>query len=116
VKKIHIRRFRVNSDGYDIPIDDSDDEEVEKEDSSVKQTFDIDWELNLGSLSGRFQIKGLVIGQHHEEEPELAPAEMLGNHGTADTWKQKYLELQAKLRERNEQIQALKDKVLEAVL
>jgi hypothetical protein len=114
VKKIHIRRFRIGGDGYDIPIDE-DEEEEEVDDGEIKQTFDIDWELNLGSLSGRFQIKGLVIGQTVEEDADTSVVER-PNDGSADTWKRKYEELQAKLRERDERIRAMQDGVLEAVL
>jgi hypothetical protein len=96
VKKIHVRRFRVGGDGYDSPIDDEDDDEGE-----TKMTFDIEWELSLGGLGGKFQIKGLSIGDGGEAEtPE--EGESGGVLGLTEAWRRKYLEL--------------KDKVLEAAL
>lgn len=121
VKKIHIRRFRIGTDGYDMPIEDDDGQDLS--DVEVKQTYDIDWELNLGGLSGRFQIKGVMIDttaqdspdddiledEEEAEEESVVPA-------SADSWKRKVLDLQAKLKERDERIQAMQDRVLEAVL
>ncbi|KAF2671900.1 hypothetical protein BT63DRAFT_183319 [Microthyrium microscopicum] len=111
VKKIHIRRYRINHDGYDIPVDESDDE-AETDSGRLKQTFDIEWDLSLGSISSKFQIKGLHIGETFEHDDE----DRLGVADASENWKSKAMVLQAKLKERNEEMKSLKDKVLEAVL
>jgi len=127
IKKITVRRFRVSSDGYDSPIDD---EGQEMEDVSggkeVKETFDIEWELGLGSLSGKFAVKGLTmpeliksaatVGSVDKDGEEGSPSSTVGDENSLDAWKTKYETLQRKFKVKNEEFRALRDSVLEAVL
>jgi hypothetical protein len=117
VKKISVRRFRVGGDGYDSPIDDDDDDETE-DGVNVKETFDIEWELALGGLSGKFQVKGLSFSESPggaDEKDDAAGNSTAGENSTVD-WKQRCLTSEKKLKARDEEVRELRDRVLEAVL
>jgi hypothetical protein len=117
VKKISVRRFRVGGDGYDSPIDDEEDEEAE-EGGNIKETFDVEWELALGGLSGKFQIKGLTVPESPGGLDDKD--ENIDNSASTDDsaagWRQRFLAIEKKLKARDDEVRDLKDRVLEAVL
>jgi ARS binding protein 2 len=125
VKKIHVRRYRVSGDGYESPIDEEDDEGDEAGGgvmpSNVKQTFDIEWELGLGSMAGKFVVKGLVLGEHGASgtSPEMVgegrDVEMEGVDSPSD-WRRKWLEAKTELERTREELRAMRDDVLKVAL
>lgn len=119
-KEIVVQRFRVGKDGYDSPI--YDDEEESETPAVVKETFDISWSATLGGVMGKFQIQGLIISKEDGETSGDIQAEgevVNGNNGASDEsvdWKKKFMSLQDMLREKDQEVQSLRDRVLDAVL
>lgn len=113
-------RFRVGGDGYESPIDEGEDEGEPS--GTVRETFDVFFNVSFGGLTGEWAAKGLAAnapagnggdgtdGQTAEgRDREQAPS-------TAAGWKAKFLETQRRLWEMEEEARDLKEKVLEAVL
>ena len=124
VKKIHVRRFRVSGDGYESPMDEDGDDDVDDTGSgvlpaNVKQTFDIEWELGLGCMAGKFAVKGLVLGGEHGGSPvaggETRDVDMEGVDSPSD-WRRKWLETKAELERTKEELKTIRDDVLKVAL
>jgi hypothetical protein len=125
VKKIHVRRFRVSGDGYESPMDEDGDDDADDAGSggvlaaNVKQTFDIEWELGLGCMAGKFAVKGLVLGGEHGGSPitvsEGREVEMEGVESSSD-WRRKWLETKAELEKTREELKTIRDDVLKVAL
>jgi ARS binding protein 2 len=114
VKKIHVRRFRVSGDGYESPVDS---ETSDGEESGIKQTFDVEWELGLGALAGRFSVKGLVlaggqlsVGGSPETESAMEGIE------SPEHWRRKFDATQRELEKTREELKGLRDDVLKVAL
>ncbi|KAJ4289794.1 hypothetical protein N0V90_011125 [Kalmusia sp. IMI 367209] len=118
VRRVECVRFRVGGDGYESPIDE-DDEDADAG-GTVRETFDVFFGVSFGGLSGEWAAKGLAttsgadgattVGAGQQERQEQpAPT-------TAAGWKAKFLDVQRKLWEKEEEARSLKEKVLEAVL
>lgn len=138
-KRIMVQRFRVHGDGYDSPVDEDEDEESnlmrdEDEGAEIKETFDVDWTASFGALSGSFVVRGVVIGDGGEggaeaqgrEERARIVDERAGRQDSAratrgsseneEGWKRKVDDLEKRLEESQEEVQRLREKILEAVL
>jgi hypothetical protein len=125
VRRIESVRFRVGGDGYESPIDDSD-EDVDAlgNNGDVRETFDVVFGVAFGALSGEWIVKGVSARESATETGELGERD--GQPGierdrdvqptTAAGWKAKFLETQRKLWEREEESRELKERILEAVL
>lgn len=85
----------------------------------MRETFDVLFSVAFGSggLSGEWVAKGLSAGEvrggnvgdeeaEKEREQDVGPA----------AWKSRFLEVQRRLWEKEEEVKGLKDRILEAVL
>jgi hypothetical protein len=120
VRRVECIRFRIGGDGYESPIDeDDDDADTLHEGGRIKETFDVQFAVSFGGLSGEWIAKGLETMTGGDEDARGAISE-LERHGpsqlTPAAWKSKFLEAQKKLWESQEEVKSLKDKILEAVL
>ena len=137
-KTISVHKYRIDRDGYEIPIDETHDESSDdNEDSgneddqsmteptrkSIREIFDISWTLLLGGLSGQFQLKGLKLSTSSGDaigsagnpaDDSTAAAEFLATG--QDEWKQKWAEVQEALKAKDQELQQLRDQVINAVL
>jgi hypothetical protein len=124
VRRVECIRFRIGGDGYESPIDE-DDEDADNmhESGTIKETFDVSFAVSFGGLSGEWIAKGLTAtvddvdenpGTNGRRASELERQDSSQN--TPAVWKSKFLEAQRKLWESQEEVQSLKDKILEAVL
>jgi hypothetical protein len=124
VRRVECIRFRIGGDGYESPIDE-DDEDADNmhESGTIKETFDVSFAVSFGGLSGEWIAKGLTAtvddvdenpGTNGSRASELERQDSSQN--TPAVWKSKFLEAQRKLWESQEEVQSLKDKILEAVL
>jgi hypothetical protein len=133
VKKIHVRRFRERADGYESPVDEEDDVVMASAGGGddeggtavsagggVRQVFDIEWELALGAVAGRFQTKGLVVGapattggalQSRDEQDDEAEEE-----GAGERLRRRCERLEERLRLRECELKDLRDQVLKVAL
>jgi hypothetical protein len=132
VKRIFAQRFRVNPDGYDSAIEDDEEDEDAEGAAEVKETFDVEWTAQFGDLTGSFKIRGLVLSsggsngaELHSDKARQSDEGIGGQDTTKATTgdvetegglKQRVLELERRLWEREEEVQKLRDKILEAVL
>lgn len=120
VRRVECVRFRVGGDGYESPIDEEDEVEgmVEGQ-GTVRESFDVFFNVSFGGLVGEWAVKGVGVeggsgeveggsGQRGETETQMP--------NTAAGWKARYLDVQRKLWEREEEARVLKERVLEAVL
>jgi hypothetical protein len=117
-KKIVARKFRVNRDGYDSPVDDED-EDMESEPSAIKETFDVEWELTLGGLGGKFHVKGLVLSETQGGTPankDESPQSTTSGEDTVDFWRSRSQNWEKRYKERDEEFRDLRDRVLETVM
>ncbi|KAF2432252.1 hypothetical protein EJ08DRAFT_648323 [Tothia fuscella] len=115
-KKITVRRFRVGGDGYDSPLDEDDTVDAADE---IRETFDVEWSLALGDCAGKFSFKGLMLRRARDVPWDQADDMMDTGPGAErgdDRWKDKVLRMEKKLREQEEEIRRLKDRVLDAIL
>ena len=125
VKRVECVRFRVGGDGYESPMEE-DDEEADglRGHGAVKETFDVFFTVAFGGLTGEWTAKGLTAlsddGDDRTDTPLLRSRSELerqdSNLHTPAAWKSKFLESQKKLIECQEEVKALKDKILDAVL
>lgn len=129
-KRITIRRFKVNDDGYDSPIDDDSDDPMGRSTPSegyVRESFDVEWSASLGGIVGAFSVKGLSLlnsrssesrGRDGEEDDTAAGsgATEIDARSGGDFWKERFLLSEKRLRELDDENRALRDKVLDAVL
>ena len=137
-KTISVSQYCIDRDGYEIPIEeehgensdddedsDSDDEKTTTESGrkGIKEMFDISWNLLLGGLSGQFQLKGLKLPTTSGDDTgyagnpaddTISSAEFLGTG--QDEWKQKWAEMQEALKAKDQELQQLRDQVINAVL
>lgn len=137
VRRVECIRFRIGGDGYESPIDeDEDDGDATAVDnlhsrpgnsgSRIKETFDVFFAVNFGGLTGEWVAKGLEIRNENTEDASgdrrgdgeaaldrdgAGPSQM-----TPAAWKSKFLDMQRRLWEREEEVKSLKDRILEAVL
>lgn len=119
-KEIVVQRFRVGQDGYDSPIyDEDEDAEVS---ALVKETFDVSWSWSFGGVTGAFHAKGLTIPNKAGEtiddihaNGEVANSSEAADSATID-WQKRFMALEARLRDRDRELQDLRDRVLDTVL
>lgn len=120
VRRVECVRFRVGGDGYESPIDEDDEDDgvAIDEGGTIRETFDIFFNVSFGGLIGDWAAKGLAAtsgafstasGSIPTERQEQAPT-------TAAGWKAKFLDTQQRLWEKEAEARELRDKVLEAVL
>lgn len=122
VKRVECARFRIGSDGYESPIEDTeDDTERINGSGTVKETFDVFFAMSFGGLSGEWTAKGLHATNDDTEHGNTTAGAQetdrveTGQHATA-AWKTKFQDAQRKLWESQEEVKNLKEKILEAVL
>jgi ARS binding protein 2 len=138
-KRIIVRRFRVNDDGYESPVgDDEDEAEAEEEDDharskkhaagkkrKIKETFDVEWDLGAGHMIGRFSMKGLNLEGSAdnmseldgEEYEDISMADAEDEEDDNDeAWERRYHKLEAMLKKRSEELRVLKEAVLDVAL
>ena len=145
-KKIAVHQYRIDRDGYEIPVDqtqsgDDDDEDNSADDNDDnddddddggsadlsrrkgrREMFDVSWTLLLGGLSGEFQLKGLKLPRTSRDNPtsegnlagESTAAELL-TIGQED-WRNKWAAMQEALKAKEQELQQLRDQVINAVL
>ena len=123
--KIVIKRFRIDDDGFDSPIDSDDEEDDESEEGAVdsgreskssrgvgrqgedvRETFDVEWVRSVGGIEGRFAVRGLALDKSIQRSRDRGSAS--GNAEEAG-WRDRYLKAEAELG-------ALRAKVLDAVV
>ena len=138
-KIIQAHQYRIDGDGYEVPIDDdnrtdtsrgerggSDESSAQKSAlRDVKETFDVSWTLHLGGLSSQFQLKGLKLPTDSTKDyGSITDDNVVGLHSSAadiaaagqDVWKQKWSEMQDALKAKEREVQQLRDQVIDAVL
>ena len=145
-KRITVQRYRVHGDGYDSPVDDDEldaapDLTRDGEDRpEVRETFDVEWTARFGSLNGNFHVRGLSLGDitpggesmsgegpsnRSSHRSHLSDPRQEGQDGAnatsssrteVDQLKSRVLEMEKRLGESQEEVQRLREKVLEAVL
>ncbi|KAF1965849.1 hypothetical protein BU23DRAFT_560706 [Bimuria novae-zelandiae CBS 107.79] len=115
VRRVECVRVRLDGDGYESPLDEEYGGSAEDESGTVRETFDVFFNVAFGGLKGEWAAKGVSAsaeGAGREtsgERQEQAPT-------TAAGWQVKFLETQRKLWEREEEAKTLREKVMEAVL
>jgi hypothetical protein len=115
-KKITVRRFRVGGDGYDSPLDEDDAVDASDE---IRETFDVSWTLALGDCAGKFSFKGIILGQARDAIWDAGDDLMDTGSGAEqgpERWKEKFVKMEKKIKEQEEEIRRLRDRVLEAIL
>lgn len=125
VRRVECIRFRVGGDGYESPIDEDDEEADNVHDGdTVKETFDVSFAVSFGGLTGEWIAKGLMAVAEEIDDD----ASTINGRGSSDAertdadqnlpgaWRTKFFEARRKLWESQEEVQSLKDKILEAVL
>jgi hypothetical protein len=120
VKRIHVRRWRVGGDGYESPVDEDEEEAEDVPGGTVKQTYDVEWELGLGTVSGKFSAKGLVLGESSAgaASPNAAggaDVEMESIDSPGD-WRRKYLDMKDQLERAKDELKTMRDDVLRVAL
>lgn len=119
-KRVMIRRFKVNDDGYDSPIDDDSDDQMDDTTPGkrVRETFDVEWAASLGGISGQFSVKGLHLSKLKDEDGSTSASDNteVDARSGGDFWKERYRLSEKRLRELKDENRTLRDKVLEAVL
>lgn len=116
VRRVECVRFRVGGDGYESPIDEEDDEEAQ---GTVRESFDVFFNVNFGGLVGEWVVKGVGVegGSADAEAGAGEREEELGQMpGTAAGWKARFEAVQRRLWEKEEEARVLRERVLEAVL
>jgi hypothetical protein len=149
VKRIRVRRFRGRADGYESPMDEDEPDEEEGTPTAgsgvgmeeegptsagagggVRRVFDVEWELAMGAVAGRFQTKGLVVdssaaaaaGSSMARLPSRpAGEESAAPGGGVDDGPEGRLRrhverLEERLRAREAELEGLREKVLDAAL
>jgi hypothetical protein len=122
VKKVECVRFRMGGDGYESPLEDNDEGNGDLHSAGpIKETFDVTFALSFGLLSGEWIAKGLQATT--EEARSESPSHVAQDHDRVEpgqsataAWKTKFQDAQRKLWESQEEVKALKEKILEAVL
>ncbi|CBX93617.1 predicted protein [Plenodomus lingam JN3] len=116
---------------------------VQRQGSSVKETWDVYFEVTFGGLRGEWGIKGLVIGatdgqggkrtrgprtsgagaagnQDHndddDDEDDDDGAAALNKEDAATHWKRRFLDARARCRRVEEEVEGLKERVLDVLL
>ena len=147
-KKIAVHQYRIDHDGYEIPVDETgsgddddngdsdedDDEDDEDEDDGdgdstnvsgrkgKREMFDVSWTLLLGGSSGQFQLKGLKLSSNPRDNTgvEGNPADdTIAAEFTStgqEEWRRKWVEMQEALKAKEQELQQLRDQVINAVL
>ncbi|KAJ8110038.1 hypothetical protein OPT61_g7008 [Boeremia exigua] len=122
VKRVECARFRVGGDGYESPIEDTEDDAENIHGSgTIKETFDVFFAVSFGGLSGEWTAKGLHATVEDAEHTDTAAGAQdagrvePGQHAIG-VWKTKFQDAQRKLWESQEEVKSLKEKILEAVL
>jgi hypothetical protein len=150
VKRVRVRRLRERGDGYESPIDEDEPEggddggngtPMAGEDDAaaggggggVRRVFDVEWELGMGAVAGRFQTKGLVVGEPSStsaQQPAPPPRGGAGDaggetpgggggdeEGGPELRLRRHVErLEERLRAREAELKELRDQVLEVAL
>lgn len=137
-KTISVHQYRIDRDGYEIPIEEAHDENSDDNQDSgndedeavaeparrnIREIFDISWTLLLGGLSGQFQLKGLKLPTSSRDAfgfaGDLADNSTITAESLAtgqDEWRQKWAEMQEALKAKDQELQQLRDQVINAVL
>lgn len=120
-KRVIIRRFKANDDGYDSPIDDDSDDQMDDSTPSarrIRETFDVEWSASIGAIAGNFSVKGLFLSKSRDEDGSTAASDNteVDARTGGDFWKERYMLSEKRLRQLNDENRALRDKVLDAVL
>ncbi|KAF4553964.1 putative ARS-binding protein [Elsinoe fawcettii] len=145
-KKIQVRRFAIDEDGYEEPL--QEDGTFDGEDARpVKHVYDISWQINTGGLQGEMYLKGLELGVDmsvEDQENETAmlkdlrdqSAEVMRDvrhatvlnstedvHAGAEAqtpgtvdWREKYFELEKLNKGMHNVLEKAKDKMINVVL
>jgi hypothetical protein len=121
VRGVECTRFRVGGDGYDSPIDEDDEDADGMESGSIKESFDVYFNVSFGGLSGEWSVKQLSPSSPDDNANEAArnaeDAERQDpQQNTITGWKNKFFEAQRKLWESQEGAKILKEKIFEAIL
>ncbi|EUC36312.1 hypothetical protein COCCADRAFT_2615 [Bipolaris zeicola 26-R-13] len=127
VRRVECVRFRVGGDGYESPVDEEeDDDETESSTArhgarSIKETFDVFFNVAFGGLTGEWVAKGLDMSAVTDPEDEAetsrdAHATAADANANAESWKSRYLDARSQLWQSREEVGRLKDRILEAVL
>lgn len=121
VRNVECVRFRVGGDGYESPIDEDDEDADGMDSRSVKESFDVYFNVSFGGLSGLWSVKQLSPATDADAEATTRNAEEADRaksqqQNTIEGWKNKFLEAQRKLWESQEGAKILKEKILETVL
>jgi hypothetical protein len=121
VRRVECFRVQVRGDGYDSPIDEDDEDADGLSDTdSIKESFDVYFNVSFGSLTGEWSVKGLSpasadaevgMGSAADEPDKQGPTNVI-----AAFWKSKFNETQRKFWDSQEETKTLKEKILEAVL
>jgi len=125
VKTVECRRFRVGGDGYESPVDEEGEDGGSGDGAGVKETFDVCFSMGFGGLSGEWVVKGLEISACAVGRDAAASADgdgdVGGDRGAIDVeegallWKGRFLDTQRQLWAAQEEVERLKDRVLDAV-
>jgi hypothetical protein len=127
VRRIESIRFRIAADGYESPIDDEDEDvDALNNAADVRETFDVHFGVAFGGLSGEWVVKGLSLrgngtgnedgnGKMGAREGQIAGGGEV-QPTTAAGWKAKFLDVQRRLWEKEEESRGLRERVLEVVL
>lgn len=119
VKKIHVRRYRIDDNGYESPIDEEDEVTDDEAHYNIKQTFDIEWDLSLGALAGKFSVKGLVVGSDTSEgSTPRTTGDGMGMEalGDVDELRRRYVDLKSELEKAKEELRNVREGVLRVAL
>ena len=122
VRRVECVRFRVGGDGYESPIDDDDEDADGLNDTgSIRESFDVVFAISFGGLAGEWSVKGISpTSTENEQDGKTGDTEAGDKYepspNTVTGWKTRFLETQRKLWEREEEVKALREKILEAVL
>ena len=115
--RIVVKRFRVDDDGFDSPVD-SDEDEEENDDSpgssgresrasrsegEIRESFDVEWTRSIGGMEAKFAVRGLSIAKGVNGAADSAL------QGEKEEWRDRYLKAEAEL-------EALRAKVLDAIV
>ena len=113
-KRITVKQFRVRKDGYDSPIVDEDEGDMEQ-DVVIKETFNLDWTLLFGGLSAELSAQDLSLGEVSKTDEVTTRAD-IPTASSRDELEREILFLREKLRAKDGEVQRLRDNVLDAVI
>lgn len=119
VRRLECVRFRVGGDGYEDPIDDDEeDADTMNDGSTIRESFNVTFNVSFGPMTGEWDIKGLspISTDLEDDEAKRTETEAQETPDTVAGWKAKFLDTQRKLWASQEGEKLLREKILEAVL